>query len=79
MKHQKVYSKLPDFDLENIQTYFDITIGEEVAGRIVFELFTKTVPLTAENFRVICTGERGTEDLHYKGNIFHRIIKGFMA
>lgn len=37
------------------------------------------MPLTAENFRVICTGERDNKDLHYKGNIFHRIIKGFMA
>jgi cyclophilin family peptidyl-prolyl cis-trans isomerase len=62
----------------------DITIGEEGAepefkGRIVYELFSKTVPLTADNFRAICTGEKGTADLHYKGKIFHRVIKGFMA
>ena len=65
---------LPDFDFENVQAYFDIGIGDEVVGRIFFELFSKTVPKTAENFRVLCTGERGTPDLHYKGSIFHRII-----
>ena len=71
---------MPKFDFENVQTYFDIEIGEgDFKGRIVYELFTKAVPLTAENFRVICTGERGHADLHYKGGIFHRIIKGFMA
>ena len=79
---KKVFDKLPEFDPENAQTFFDIEIGnegdEKVSGRVVFELFTKQVPLTAENFRAICTGEKGS-DLHYKGNIFHRVIKGFMA
>ena len=80
LKQKRVQTKLPDFDFQNVQTYFDIEIGEgDFKGRIVFELFTRAVPLTAENFRVICTGERGHADLHYKGNIFHRIIKGFMA
>ena len=40
-------------------------------------MFPEQVPKTAENFRVICTGEKG-QGLHYKSNIFHRIIKGFM-
>jgi len=44
---------------------------------VVFELFQKEVPKTAENFRCLCTGEQGS-DLSYKGNIFHRVIKDFM-
>ena len=44
---------------------------------MIFELFKQKTPLTAENFRCLCTGEKG-KDTHFKGNIFHRIIKGFM-
>lgn len=59
--------------------FFDISIHSEPAGRIVFELYDDIVPQTAENFRVLCTGERENDPgLHYKGNIFHRIIPGFM-
>uniref|UniRef100_A0A803MJT1 peptidylprolyl isomerase n=1 Tax=Chenopodium quinoa TaxID=63459 RepID=A0A803MJT1_CHEQI len=49
-----------------------------------FKLFTDAAPKTAENFRVLCTGEKGVgpklrKPLHYKGTFFHRIVKGFMA
>lgn len=84
VKFTKNYDKLPEFDAGNCQTFFDLEIGEPGAdgnekGRVVFELFSKTVPKTAENFRALCTGERGDPNLHYKGNFFHRVIKGFMA
>ena len=65
------------------QVYFDIAIGGRDAGRIVMELSMAT-PRTSENFRALCTGEKGIgsangKPLHFKGSKFHRVIPGFMA
>ncbi|KAL0314569.1 UNVERIFIED_CONTAM: Peptidyl-prolyl cis-trans isomerase [Sesamum angustifolium] len=69
--------------MANPKVYFDITIGGQPAGRIVMELFCDTTPRTAENFRALCTGEKGVgrsgKPLHFKGSIFHRVIPGFMC
>ena len=68
------------FDPENVRVFFDISIGNEFPKRVEFELFSKKLPITTENFRALCTGEKSTENLklHFKNSIFHRVIKGFM-
>merc|ERR1712019_180768 len=58
-------------------------IGGKAAGRVEMELRADVVPKTAENFRALCTGEKGTgrsgKPLHFKGSTFHRVIPDFMC
>ncbi|KAL6741628.1 hypothetical protein Aduo_014863 [Ancylostoma duodenale] len=64
------------------QVFLDVKIGDTPAGKITIELFNDVVPKTAENFRALCTGEKGKGKsglpLHFKGSSFHRIIPDFM-
>ncbi|PKU86238.1 Peptidyl-prolyl cis-trans isomerase CYP18-4 [Dendrobium catenatum] len=69
---------------KNPLVFLEISLAGGPAERLVIELFSDVVPRTAENFRSLCTGEKGSgrstlKPLHYKGSIIHRIIKGFVA
>ncbi|GMP94626.1 hypothetical protein CsSME_00044022 [Camellia sinensis var. sinensis] len=69
---------------KNMLVFLDVSIDGDPAERMVFQLFPDAAPKTVENFRALCTGEKGISPktgrpLHYKGSFFHRIIKGSMA
>jgi len=56
--------------------FFEMQIGNTTIGKIKMELEIEVVPRTVENFRALCTGEKG---YGYKGSLFHRVIPGFMC
>merc|ERR1712166_1261355 len=69
--------------MANPVVFFDMTIGGGAPQRIEMTLRADVVPKTAENFRALCTGEKGMgqagKPLHFKGSAFHRVITDFMC
>lgn len=68
---------------QRTRCFFDIEFNNQPVGRIIFELFNDLCPRTCENFRALCTGEKGVSSssgrkLYYKTCPFHRVIKNFI-
>jgi len=58
------------------RVFFDVTADGAPVGKVIMELRTDIVPKTSENFRALCTGEKG---YGFKGSTFHRVIPNFMC
>jgi len=74
MKANSDYRKYKD---STGRPFVYLDFGDEMAkyDRIIIELFNDVAPLTAENFRCLCTGERG-EKLCFKGTPITRVVSG---
>ncbi|EGB08036.1 peptidyl-prolyl cis-trans isomerase [Aureococcus anophagefferens] len=70
------YSPPLPVNASNPKVWFEITVGGNVIGKIVMELKADVCPKTAENFRCLCTGEKG---FGFKASSFHRVIPNFMC
>lgn len=71
------------FQMDQLKCFFEVQIDGRDHGRIIFNLFKDKCPKTCENFRCLCTGEKGSgkrsgKALYYKGSQFHRVVRDFI-
>jgi peptidyl-prolyl isomerase F (cyclophilin D) len=57
------------------RVYLDLAADGAPLGQIVIELRPDVAPMTSENFRALCTGEKG---YGYKSCLIHRVVKNFV-
>merc|ERR1712116_34208 len=62
--------------MATVRVFFDVTADGAPLGKVIMELRADVVPKTSENFRALCTGEKG---FGFKGSSFHRVIPNFMC
>jgi len=72
---KKIWRDTPIEELRE-KVYFDISIDNKRAGRLVFVLYVDKVPRTVGNFSELVTHQHR---YGYKGTAFFRIIPGFMC
>ena len=84
-QQQSITQNMPPADIGqgNPYVFFEIATQDKrgqgkLLGTVIFELFQDAAPKCAENFRSLCTGEKGPQ-MTYKESTFHRIIPGFMC
>merc|ERR1711884_761166 len=75
--HEHTYNSSPDKSekMATTRVFFDVTADGTPLGKIIMELRSDIVPKTCENFRALCTGERG---FGYQYSSFHRVVPGFV-
>ena len=79
IQNMEQINKPINFEDTNSNPYFDISVGSEHVGRIVFQLFDDEVPKTCKNFRYLCShGLFNKNKPSYQDTSFHRVIKDFM-
>ncbi len=60
------------------KAFFDLTLGGDKLGRVVFELANDVVPKTVKNFELLCSG-KAPNGKSYKGSKFHLVNKGLFV